>query len=444
MTFSLVASAEPDHVPPRVLLTATESDIDKPLQSCTFFRGGVPLRFSAAVGGGIAFAYDYDAPFDVALEYRADATEWASLEAAWSDTFTDLSAWSGPGGSPSNWTATGGKAQAITETASMSRGTGAAPIVKISGTNPAFTGSATTGQFALVVTNDADQIVASLTFSLEDQNITLVGDTVASVAHVPNSFEILFAEDSVTASGSGWSLTVPYHSDYDLTGVILQVSGTFTGTRTVTLDDLTVYTPVMPAVLDDVTATDTTGLFGITGAWLTNTAVPDLALVVDDCSEADPDYYLTEESGRTTVARSSSVQLDIEGSSSARTVITGPRKDKTFSLEVAVKDFAALGALDAVLANNATVNLRFPATMTDLGIPDGFYDIGDVTETRVEATPRIRQQTVVQMPLTPSAGVSVDALWAWNLRTLAQTGMTLRDVANTFPTLRALLIGPTT
>lgn len=434
MSFSLTATPEPSNSPPRVLLEATESDSAKPIQSCTFFRDGVALRFAANIAGDTAVAYDYDAPFDVSLEYRADAVEAATLVLDWTETWASLAAWtSGVAG----WSVAAGKATTSTSNSSIKRAS-TGVIAKVHGVDPAITGTDT--NFGISLLDASGLSVATLVFApVAAALVTQSGSDDTALA-APTTFDITVGADSITASGSGWSLTAPYSGVATQVQLVMQ---TLAGGATASTDDISVYKFADPPTAE-VTASDTTSLTGITAAWLTNAAQPESALAIDDCSDKDPDYYLTEETGRTTVSRSSSVALDIEGSADVRTVVTGPRKNKTSTLEVACKDFTALDALDAVLANNAAVNLRFPATMSDLGIKDGFYDVGDVTETRVEATPRIRQQTVVQMPLTPSSGVSFDVLWQWNWDALAQTGMTWDQAAAVFATWTDLLIGPTT
>src|SRR5690348_12920204 len=118
MTFSLVATPQPVNVPPRVLLEATESDPAKPLQSCTFYRGGVPLRFSAVVGGSTAVTYDYDAPFDASLAYRADASESDTIVLDWTESWASLASWTSE---VAGWSVSAGKATTTTSGASMRR-----------------------------------------------------------------------------------------------------------------------------------------------------------------------------------------------------------------------------------------------------------------------------------------------------------------------------------
>lgn len=436
MSFSLTATPEPSNSPPRVLLEATESDSAKPIQSCQFFRDGVALRFSATVAGDTAVAYDYDAPFDVSLEYRADAVEADTLVLDWTETWASLAAWTSL---VAGWSVAAGKATTSTSNSSIWRAA-SAEIARVTGPAPTVTnGNITVTGSSLV---DGSLSAFQLNFDSTGPSISLTTSAGVDFAtHAFTDWTLDVSDTAVSVVGTGWSLTVPIGSGPPAERVFLSF-GTSGGGST-SIDDISVYKFADPPTAE-VTDTDTTSLTGITAAWLTNAAAPDSALAIDDCSDADPDYYLTEETGRTTVSRSSSVALDIEGSADVRTVVTGPRKNKTSTLEVAVKNFDALDALDAVLANNAAVNLRFPATMSDLGIKDGFYDVGDVTETRVEATPRIRQQTVVQMPLTPSSGVSFDVLWQWNWDALAQTGMTWDQAAAVFATWTDLLIGPTT
>lgn len=433
MTFTLDASPEPSHSPPRVLLTATEDDPAKPLQSCSFFRDGVALRFSATVGGGTALAYDYDAPFDASLTYRADAVEAATLVLDWTEAWASLAAWTSVG---AGWSVAASKATTSTSNSSIKRAS-TGTIAKVHGVDPAITGSDT--NFGISLLDATGLSVATLVFApVAVALVTQLGsDSVALVA--PTTFDITVGSASVTASGSGWSLTVPY------SGVATQVflaMETLAGGATASIDDVSVYKYAVPPTAD-VTASDTTSLTGVTGAWLTNAAQPELAVVVNDCSQAAPDLYLTDQTRAQTVARSSSVALDIEGSPDVLTVVPGPRKRETWTMEVACRTEAARQDLDDLLANNAAISFRQPATMSALGLADGFYAVGDVTTNRPNG-PVVNQMTTVELPLTPSRAPSFDALWSWNWGSLAQTGMTWAQAQAAFPTWLDLLIGPTT
>jgi hypothetical protein len=125
-------------------------------------------------------------------------------------------------------------------------------------------------------------------------------------------------------------------------------------------------------------------------------------------------------------------------------VTNSPRKAETWTLVLHTLNADARTSLKTLLANSAPVLLRAPSTFDYMRLDDGFYSVGDVSDGRVQEPWDNRDEIVtVPLPMQPlGRAPAFDVLWAWNLRTLAQTGMTLRDVANTFPSLRALLIGP--
>lgn len=193
MTFTLDAVAEPLNVPPRVALTATEDDVDLSLQTCLFYRDGVPLRFEAAVTGDQAVAYDYDAPFDQVLVYRADGSELGTL-ADWTETWASLASWTGSG-----WAASSGAAASTTPNGVIYRDVTTGSIIEVTVESPS--------NVTVQVTDADDDVVASVLVSL-DGTVTLTGIAVSTVAG-SGSFTLALAEDSASVAGTGWSTSVP-------------------------------------------------------------------------------------------------------------------------------------------------------------------------------------------------------------------------------------------
>lgn len=144
MTLTLTATAEPSHSPPRVLLSVTESDSTRPLLSCSFYRDGVPLRFVPTISGQTAVAYDYDAPFDSSLLYRADVVEGTPVTLDWTDTFASLAAWTSV---VSGWSAGGSLASSVDTMSGAEptiRRSASGTIARVTGVNPTVTLSAGT------------------------------------------------------------------------------------------------------------------------------------------------------------------------------------------------------------------------------------------------------------------------------------------------------------
>lgn len=433
MTFTLTATPDLSGTP-RVLLEATESDSGQPIQSCTFFRDGVALRFAALVTGSSAVAYDYDAPFDVALEYRADAVESDALVLDWTESWASLAAWTEevPG-----WSAAAGVATCPAIDGATIHRDASGSVARVSGPAPSFVGSAAT-----VIISGWSGTTSLWSLGLSSGGTPYIqltsGLGYQAVAHALTSWTVEIGESSMVAAGSGWSLTVPIETGA-VTDRIKLTSG-FAGASSASIDDISVYKfPVGSSTPSD---TDTVTLTGITAAWLTNAAQPDLALAIDDDSDPNSVIYMTDQTRRETTARSTSVQLDIEGSPYVHTVVTGPRKLETWNMELVCRTEESRDNLTTLLANNAVLSLRIPDALADSGLDGGFYAVGDVTTTR-DMGPRMHQLATVQLPLTPSRPPSFDALWQWTYDALAQTGLTYDQVAALFATYDDLLIGPT-
>jgi DNA-binding beta-propeller fold protein YncE len=193
VTFTVDAVAEPLHVPPRVAITGTEDDPDLSLQSVALFRDGVPLRFETVVTGDQAVAYDYDAPFDVELLYRADAVAQGTIE-DWAETWASVAAWTGSG-----WAAGSGVASSTTAAAVIYRDV-SGPIVKVDVTDP--------DNLTLQLTDSSDAVVVSVLVS-PDGTVTLSGTSSTKVTG-SGSFTVTLSETTVSIEGTGWSASVAY------------------------------------------------------------------------------------------------------------------------------------------------------------------------------------------------------------------------------------------
>lgn len=206
-------------------------------------------------------------------------------------------------------------------------------------------------------------------------------------------------------------------------------------------DDITVRVDLASDPLE-VSATDTATLSptGVTaGAWLTNSAIPDLAVLLA-AGDASADYLIIPETREQASLQTNSVALEIEGSADVLTVTVGPRKRETWSLVIAATSYAARQTLLALLANDAPISMRFPATGYE-GLEDGFYAVGDIDANRL-GHPALPHAHVISLPLTQGRAPKFKALWQWSWDTLAQTGMTWDDVAVAFTSWNDLLLGP--
>jgi hypothetical protein len=432
MTFTFDAVADPTNTPPRVILTATEDDPDLSLQSCDFFRDGVPLRFEAAVTGDEALAYDYDAPFDVPLVYRADGGEVGILD-DWTETWASLASWlSGaypPGSAAANWSVSAGVASASLPDAHIYRST-AGPIVRVDVTAPS--------NLALYLSDDS-QVLGSVQMS--DGLVLLTGSSGAAVSVAGSGdFTLTVAANSLTVAGTGWEATAPF------AGIPVWVElGTPDGSpglASVGAIAVRISLAIPLAVSDSDTETlSPTG--GNAGAWLVNTAIPELAIIAEaePASSDDPYFILTPATRQTRSMAANTATLAIEGSADVLTVTLGPRRYAQWTLAVGCTTEAAAEALEALLANSATISLRFPTTDRWTGLRGGFYAVGDVEGERL-GHPQMGPIIVYNLPLTPSRAPKFKPLWQWSWDTLAQYGMSWDDVNTTFASWNDLLVGP--
>ncbi len=136
MSLSLTATAEPTHAPPRVKIEVTESITANTLTSLSLFRDGVPLRFTPIIAGGTAIAYDYDAPFDVAMTYRADGVE-AGVTVNWAEVWANLASWFAPGGgAAAGWAVAAGVASSTDANAVIYRDVTTGTIGRVAVVSP--------------------------------------------------------------------------------------------------------------------------------------------------------------------------------------------------------------------------------------------------------------------------------------------------------------------
>jgi sugar lactone lactonase YvrE len=196
----------------------------------------------------------------------------------------------------------------------------------------------------------------------------------------------------------------------------------------------------------EIEATDTATLSPTgdqAGAWLGNTALPDLAILAEAEPGSNDDPYFIPIPG-TRESRSmaaNSIELPIEGSADVMTAALGPRRNARWTLVVACRTEAAAQALELLLANSAPISLRLPATPRWEGLRSGFYAVGDVDGERM-GHPQYGPIIVYPLPLTPSRAPKFKPILQWSMDALDQTGLSIDDVNVVFPTIDALVLGP--
>lgn len=199
MALTLTAVAEPDHTPPRVRLEAEEDDPSRQIDSCAFFRDGLALRFSATITDQLALAYDYDAPFDVSMAYRADVVE-TGLTEAWAEAWANLGDWlSPPAVAAAGWSVAAGVASSTTPGAIIYRDAGGT-IAKVVVTAPS--------NMTLQLTDAANTVLGSVSMTAAG-NVLVVGSAASTVAG-SGSYTVTIAGASMAVAGTGWSTSVAY------------------------------------------------------------------------------------------------------------------------------------------------------------------------------------------------------------------------------------------
>lgn len=172
------------------------------------------------------------------------------------------------------------------------------------------------------------------------------------------------------------------------------------------------------------------------GVWLTNTLNPDLAVRCAD----DADHNILASSRQTGSQKTSSVLLEIEGSSDYLTPTSGARRKETWPLDVYALTQDAREQMDALLANDAPLSLRLPGTGYE-GLSAGFYSVGDVDPERI-GHPQLNPVYKFPLPLTPNRAPVFKPLNQWNMDALAQTGLTMDEVNAAYTSMNDLLVGP--
>lgn len=208
------------------------------------------------------------------------------------------------------------------------------------------------------------------------------------------------------------------------------------------VEDITVYEFDDPFSVsaEDTTTLSPTGDYA--GVWLTNAMQPELALIAEaEPASSDDPYFIVSTTRQQSGLAANSVELPIEGSADVVTAVLGPRRGERWSLNIGCTTQDAYQSLVSLLANSAAINLRFPGTSRWIGLDGGFYAVGDVEPERL-GHPQLGPIMVVSLPLTPSRAPAYKPLWQWNWRTVAQAHSTWAEVTATYPTWRALLVGP--
>lgn len=380
---SLVASAEPTHVPPRVRLDMDTSAAGLAFSELLVYRDGKQLRDRPPIGGEESVLYDYEAPFGVPVTYQLVGVE-AGSAVLYNEPWTNLDAWTVEAGAP---VVSGGqlsgdgtkitRAQSLPESGSLAALSGS------------FTPSGSVGKVTLNLGGPKGITITRSRSSIDGlvlTAITIGGQTAAGFGG-----DIVWSpQSSIVRRSDGTSTQLP--------APIFDSS-----TWTITIADggaLAGFTVLEAASIAPITATSTTTL-DVAEAWLIHPGQPTLSTSIDPGAHRwrndglNVDTTSAEESSH--AARRN--EFEVIGRKRSIVVTSGPRADGEWTLVLFAPRTEDRDAALALVDDQTPLLLRSPQGWA-WDLPDGWYSVGDVTVARV-APSLARPARRISLPLTP-------------------------------------------
>lgn len=323
-------------------------------------RDGRRLRAQPPVGVQSTFVDDYEAPYGRTTVYAATGTYIpGAATAAFAESWANLSGWSGSG-----WSAVSGTARSSTDLVSLTRSVGG-PIARV------VVGSSEWASVDLLTATD--DLVARFTWATGFAGVHLQspastvgqGLTGGAVEMTVNA-----AGTVVTATGTGWALSVP------VTGTATKVrlvSRVFGSGQTAIVDDIACYVAGSAATY---AVTGSTVLDEV-GAWLIHPSQPSLST----CVEGGPDVNVAAATDQSRDHEAQQVVYQPAGRDLAVVYPVGPRLRGKGQI---VLNTHTLGARDRIMnlvRDGAPLLLRAPHTLA-WDLPELWYSVGDVQQTR--------------------------------------------------------------
>jgi len=418
VTISVVA--DDSFSPPRCEVTV-ESPVSSVMQSVSVWRndssGRVLLRSQPSAGFDSRAVFDYECPFDELVTYDWAASYTGSLSTLFSSAWADTSGWTGSG-----WNVSGGTVRntaALTAT-SLTRLFASG---KYRVTIASFTVSAGDGDIKIYgSTGVVIRQTAADTFRL------MVTGVVIGTVTSTGALTLDYNTNSITLTGTGGSITTA--GDHTASIIEILASNTVPANGMV-VGAITVSSYDAPDTIAE--ESDPTEL-NPAQAWLIHPATPSLSVPL---SKSDGHSSGIETIGE--VVNSSNTTIHkILGARFPISTTTGPRTADQTTLGIRTTTAAERLAMRALLATDSPILIQVPPTWeTDFG--NGFYQIGDATETRLANIGNLplRTHTLpatrVQSPITDVANTG------WSYASIASEYSTYITLENGYDSYADLL-----
>lgn len=396
MTFTV--TPQPNNDPPRVRIDVDTDDPTASFTALTIYRDGKKIREQPYIGGSVAVAFDYEAPFGTPVTYSATGRT-SGYSPVYSTLWSNLSGWTTVGGAPA---VAGGQFYAsVGGYAEVSR-----PV-------PILSAGRLTIQPGSVYN-------ASIDLPTADNRLLQVWTDPGSATAL-----VFYGQVGRSVSvGSG-----PLVLTFDSAGVTVKSTlGTQFIERAATISsvtDLSVSVSVSAGRVAGFTLDEVTGeeafsasastTLDVDAAWLIHPSQPSLSIPIDFGIGGDRSLRFIEASSGD--SRSSNAQSTIHrpiGRRRAVVITSGPRQADEWTLVIGAPTVAAKNAVRAIVDDQTPLLLRFPAGKSQ-DLPDDWYSVGDVDISRI--TPHaIIPLTLITLPLIPvdEPIVRQGALWTWS------------------------------
>lgn len=383
MVASLVATPEPNHVPPRVRLDIDTGNDTSLLTELTITRGGVAIRSQPYAGGRRAVAYDYEAPFGVTLAYEAKGT---------SATFaTDYSTGAWP--NTDGWTVTSAATPSTTDHPGYLSALDGARLTR---PYPSAARRVVISPNATPETSGTWRLrVGRVVLTAYPANGLLrafidAGPTV-TIPWTSGPAEVSWTDDLLTiTSDQGQASAAPQESSAPAADMVLELASG------VIVPPFDVQHPTTSPV--DVAAST---VLAVSEAWLIHPAQPSKSVSIDAGAGRwrDDGLNVDRGTGQETQRSAQRTLHQPYGRRRPVAITTGPRLAGTWTLVLYARTLELRDRVADILDDQAPLLLRTPAGWR-WDLPDGWYSVDDVTEARPREA-LIFADRRITMPLTP-------------------------------------------
>lgn len=417
MTVTLIATPEPNNIPPRVRLDMATNDPTKSFSVLSVKRDGKVIREQPFPGSAVALAYDYEAPFGIPVTYSMSG-EMVTPVPSFATTWPNLSGWSTVSGSPAvaGGNLVSGRVSRTLTLPATGKLTLSGPIDTSSGSGQSDGGNISVGAGLNV----------SRSFSSPGTFITFNGVT-KGIATPTGPLVLTWDTDGLRINGSS---LMP--GAWNATSNVVQAGVQGAAVPGFSIESTGVGT--------HFSASDTDTLNSPT-AWLIHPSQPSLSKQIDQgpsFSDASPTYVDASTAGVRTSQAQSTVHRPV-GRSRPVVITSGPRQADEWSLILGTPTSELRNGIRAIVDDQTPLLLRAPASF-DWDLPDDWYSIGDVSMNRSDS-PFVDELTTVTLPLTPvdEPIVRQGALWTYGTDLLAHP--TYADSLAALPTYLDRLAG---